>query len=179
MRDWSPEPALIRKMVCASMALMPRKSRVSAPGTWAACHVTPPSVVTSQVPPLPLANAVRASTALTPRNDARVLLTWGAQACARRLVVKHRAGTSFMVSPWYSKASELRSDAQGGAFLENRRSPGDRSLTVAARMRVRFGQSEPRRGALWAGRGVLNGPGIFIVRLRRRWRHEQLMPLMP
>jgi hypothetical protein len=31
-----------------------------------------------------------------------------------------------------SELSELRSDAQGEAFLENRRSPGDRSLTVAA-----------------------------------------------
>jgi hypothetical protein len=30
------------------------------------------------------------------------------------------------------KTSELRSDAQGGAFLENGRSPGERSLTVAA-----------------------------------------------
>src|ERR1035438_374458 len=52
---------------------MPRKSSASAPATVAAFQVTPPSVVASQVPPLPLANTVRASPALTPRSDANRL----------------------------------------------------------------------------------------------------------
>ena len=74
--------------------------RRSPPGTWAACQVMPPSVVASHVPPLPLANAVRASTALTPRSEARVLPAWGSQVCARRPAVKHRAGSSFMFPLW-------------------------------------------------------------------------------
>jgi len=53
--------------------------------------------VTSQVPPLPLANTVRASTALTPRSEARVLLVWGAQVCARSVRVQHSAVRSFIM----------------------------------------------------------------------------------
>ena len=52
-------------------------------GDLAARHVAPPSVVASQVPPLPLAHTVRASTALTPRSEARVLLFAGVHSARR------------------------------------------------------------------------------------------------
>src|SRR5262245_40583832 len=78
------------------MAWMPRKSTASAPATFAARQVAPPSVVTSHVPPLPLAQTVRASTALTPRREARVLLIWGTQVCAQIATVKRKAGSSFI-----------------------------------------------------------------------------------
>src|ERR1035438_10081961 len=96
MRDLSPEPALIRYTLRASMARMPRKSRASAPGTLAARQVTPPSVVARYVPPLPLAQTFWESTALTPRSDARVLLVCGAQVCAQSVAPKRSAGSSFM-----------------------------------------------------------------------------------
>ena len=51
--------------------------------------------------------------------------------CGRAAWVGHASACQASVV----RPSELRSDAQGRAFLENRRSPGDRSLTVAASMR--------------------------------------------
>src|SRR2546429_1597858 len=82
MRDLSPGPALIRYTVRVSTARIPRKSSDSAPGTLAACHVTPPSTVRRYVPPVPLAQTTRSSTALTPRSDAAVLAVCGIHACA-------------------------------------------------------------------------------------------------
>src|SRR5260370_7039780 len=104
MGDVSGGAALIRETVRASIARIPRKSRPSASGTLLARQVTPPSVVTSQVPPLPLAHTFRPSTAETPRSDARVLLICGAQVCAWRVAVKHSASSTFMFSQSYSLA---------------------------------------------------------------------------
>src|ERR1039457_5876197 len=50
--------------------------------------------------------------------------------------------------------SELRSDAQGGAFLENRRWPGDRSLTVTALIGVPTVREGSPEGSQTAFEGV-------------------------
>ena len=75
---------------------MPRKSSDSAPGTFAARQVAPPLLVTRYVPPLPLAHTVVASTALTPRREARVLLAWGIQDCAYSVPPNSSTEVSFM-----------------------------------------------------------------------------------
>ena len=59
------------------------------------------------------------------------------------------------------KKSELRSDAQGGAFLENGRSPGDRSLTVAALI----GVAVKSIGAATVRERQLGASAFFIIRL--------------
>src|SRR5437899_7399141 len=64
MRDAVPLPADIKY---ASVSLTPSTSRnwsPSAPGTTPARHVAPPSVVTTYVPPTPLAQATRGLTGL-------------------------------------------------------------------------------------------------------------------
>src|ERR1022692_3388055 len=85
MRDFSPEPILIRNTVRSSMARTARKPSDSAPGTFATSQVAPPSMVRRYVPLLPLAQTTRSFTALTPRNDAVVLLVCGVQDCATAL----------------------------------------------------------------------------------------------
>src|SRR5580700_8044521 len=66
---------LRRNAVFSSNARTARKSRSAAPGTFAACHVVPPSRVLKYVPPLPLAHATLAFTVLIPRSDAVVPLS--------------------------------------------------------------------------------------------------------
>ena len=92
MRDFSPGPMLMRKTVRASMARMPRKSRVSAPGTLAAVQVAPPSVVRRKVPAVPLAQTTWASTAEMPRSPAVVLVVWRVQDWAKAVAVRRVIG---------------------------------------------------------------------------------------
>jgi hypothetical protein len=54
-------------------------SSFSAPGTFNTRQVAPPSVVRTIVPPVPLAQTTRSSTALIPRNLAAVPLISGVQ----------------------------------------------------------------------------------------------------
>src|SRR5438270_5945393 len=64
----------------AEVALIPCTSRnwsVSAPRTCPAFHVVPPSVVTTKVPNLPLAQATRAFTGLMPISPEAVWLFCG------------------------------------------------------------------------------------------------------
>jgi hypothetical protein len=65
--------------------------------------------------------------------------------------------------PTPERLSELRSDAQGGAFLENSRSPGDRSLIGvadtsigAATVRERFAGGGAFHHSLEAPLGVMS-----------------------
>src|ERR1700674_657170 len=59
------------------MAYTSRKSSFSPPGTVPACHVSPPSVVRTNVPPVPLAQITFALTMLNPCKLAVVFDFWG------------------------------------------------------------------------------------------------------
>src|SRR6185437_13128334 len=99
MRETSPVPMLTRKAVLASKAHTARKSRRSVV-TLPEVHVAPPSVVRSQVAPVPLAQAVFASTAITPRIDVAPLLVCMVQVCAGApwpRARRKRSGVSFML----------------------------------------------------------------------------------
>ncbi|SPF34857.1 hypothetical protein SBA4_1580022 [Candidatus Sulfopaludibacter sp. SbA4] len=65
-----------------------------------ATHVAPPSVVFSHVPPVPLAHATFALTALTPRRDAVVVLFWGTQVWAHARLAQKMVKTSLMFFPF-------------------------------------------------------------------------------
>ncbi|SPE34757.1 hypothetical protein SBA6_40042 [Candidatus Sulfopaludibacter sp. SbA6] len=92
----SPVPTLSRYAVCSSTAWTSRKSRSSAPGTLEAAQVAPPLVVLSQVPPVPLAQAMSAFTALTPRRDAVVVLFCATQDWARAKLAQKNAIAGLM-----------------------------------------------------------------------------------
>src|SRR5213594_980376 len=96
MRDAVPLPADIKY---ASVSLTPSTSRnwsPSAPGTTPARHVAPPSVVTTYVPPTPLAQATRGLTGLIACSRFVVPLccgvSVGAAAAALAARVKCEAG---------------------------------------------------------------------------------------
>src|SRR5215472_9260797 len=55
---------------------MLRKSSFSPPGTAPACHVSPPSIVRTNVPPVPLAHTTFASMMLSPCKLAVVFECW-------------------------------------------------------------------------------------------------------
>src|SRR3974390_2760170 len=96
MRDLSPLPMLSSQAVFPFNAQTARKSRDSAPGTWAACQVDPPSAVRRNVPAVPLAQTVWALTALTPRRDAEEPEVWRVQDCAARAAGSIRAKESLI-----------------------------------------------------------------------------------
>ena len=60
--------------------------------------------------------------------------------------------------------SGLRWDAQGGAFLENRRSPGNRSRPRRHPVAALLGVAVESIGAATARERLLAGSGIFIIR---------------
>src|SRR5581483_8007376 len=101
MRDLSPGPMLSRKTVRGSIARTARKSICSAPGTLDALQLAPPSRVTSHVPPVPLANATRALTALMPRKDALVPLVCGVPLCAPARPARETKRSSLMIASQY------------------------------------------------------------------------------
>src|SRR3954452_1986508 len=77
MRESVPLPMESRY---ATLSLIPWTSRngsASAPGTTPACQCLPPSVVTTNVPPLPLAHTTFEFTGLRPIRDAVVPLLCG------------------------------------------------------------------------------------------------------
>src|SRR6516225_3332763 len=55
------------------MAYTSRKSSFSAPATISACHVSPPSVVRTNVPPVPLTQTTLPLTMLNPCRQASVV----------------------------------------------------------------------------------------------------------
>src|SRR5579864_4270823 len=74
---------LSRNAVYSSNARTARKSRSLAPSTFDAFQVLPPSMVRSQVPPLPLAQATFSLTAHTPRSEAVVPDSCGCHDCPK------------------------------------------------------------------------------------------------
>src|SRR5690606_15124202 len=58
IRDWSPLPMLMSKMVWSPVNSMSRKSSESAPGTSTFCQEAPPSTVFKTVPPVPQTQAL-------------------------------------------------------------------------------------------------------------------------
>src|SRR5690348_984973 len=77
MRPALPSPNENRYAVIASTAYTSRKSSFSPPGTVPACHVSPPSIVRTNVPPVPLAQTTFALTMLNPCKLAVVFDFWG------------------------------------------------------------------------------------------------------
>src|SRR3990167_2616929 len=82
MREVSREPMESTYATASLIASTSRKSSFSAPATGRTCHVAPPSVVRTTVPRLPLAQAIRSETALTPRNRAVTPLDCGSHFTA-------------------------------------------------------------------------------------------------
>src|SRR5215472_7014315 len=72
MRDSLPFPIDNRYAVSPSMAYTLRKSSFSAPGTVPACQVSPPSVVRTNVPSVPLTQTTLRLTMLNPNRLASV-----------------------------------------------------------------------------------------------------------
>src|SRR5690348_2606108 len=93
MRPALPSPNENRYAVIASTAYTSRKSSFSPPGTVPACHVSPPSVVRTNVPPVPLAQTTFALTTLNPCKLALVFEFWAfhcpkAGAATRQVIQK-------------------------------------------------------------------------------------------
>src|SRR5690348_4706593 len=94
MRPALPSPNENRYAVIASTAYTSRKSSFSPPGTVPACHVSPPSVVRTNVPPVPLAQITLALTTLNPCKLAPVFDFWAfhcpkAGAAIRQVIQKN------------------------------------------------------------------------------------------
>src|SRR5438067_8059546 len=93
MRESVPLPMESRY---ATLSLMPCTSRncsVSAPGTTPACQCLPPSVLTTKVPPVPLAHTTFEFTGLIPISVAAVPLFCGVKVgavCESESVARNR-----------------------------------------------------------------------------------------
>src|SRR5215207_8943809 len=108
---------------------MSRKSRVSAPGTRIACHASPPLVVLSTVPLVPLAQATRPFTALIPRSRAgtpvscAVQVGVAANAVSRATVMV--GGRTFMARrsfpDWIGRRNRVASVGKRGPQHRHRR----------------------------------------------------------
>src|SRR5437870_7388550 len=92
MRDSAPLPADSQLRSVSLPPSTPRNWSPSAPGTTPARHVAPPSVVTTYVPPTPLAQATRGLTGLIACSRFVVPLCCGVSVGAEAAELAARGG---------------------------------------------------------------------------------------